>query len=59
LCNIHEIAGARIHRRDFEDIPGLVKQMAALRMEGTREEGERNRFRLIEENSSAIEKQQP
>ncbi|HEY5214495.1 MAG TPA: tetratricopeptide repeat protein [Acidobacteriaceae bacterium] len=42
-----------------EDIPGLVKQLAALRMEGTREEDERNRFKLIEENSSTTEKPQP
>jgi len=41
------------------DIPGLLKRLADLRMEGTREEAERNRYRLVEEKSPSTEKPQP
>lgn len=44
---------------DPKDQTALYRLIAALRMEGTREEDERNRFKLIEENSSTTEKPQP
>ena len=42
-----------------EDVPGLLKRLAALRMEGTKEENEHNRYKLVEEGSPSIKKQQP
>ncbi len=42
-----------------EDIPNLLKRLADLRTEGTKEEAERNRYKLVEEKSSPMEKQQP
>ncbi len=32
-----------------DEVPDLLKRLAALRMEGTREENERNRYKLVEE----------
>lgn len=42
-----------------EDIPNLLKRLADLRMEGTKEEAIHNRYKLVEEKSAAAEKQQP
>ena len=42
-----------------EGIPDLLKQLANLRIEGTKEEAERNRYKLVEEKSPAMEKPQP
>jgi tetratricopeptide (TPR) repeat protein len=42
-----------------EDIPNLLKRLANLRMEGTKEEAKQNRYKLVEEKSPAAEKQQP
>jgi tetratricopeptide (TPR) repeat protein len=42
-----------------EDIPNLLKRLADLRMEGTKEEAIHNRFKLVEEKSPAAENQQP
>ena len=41
------------------DIPNLLKRLADLRMEGTKEEAIHNRYKLVEEKSAAAEKQQP
>ena len=42
-----------------DDIPGLLKRLAELRMEGTKEEAAHNRYKLIENNSPSMEKPQP
>lgn len=34
-----------------QELPDLLKRLAALRMEGTKDEAERNRFKLVEEKS--------
>jgi tetratricopeptide (TPR) repeat protein len=41
-----------------EDLPDLLKRLAALRIEGTKDEAERNRYKLVEDKSS-MEKPQP
>jgi tetratricopeptide (TPR) repeat protein len=41
------------------DIPNLLKRLADLRMEGTKEEAIHNRYKLVEAKSPAAEKQQP
>jgi tetratricopeptide (TPR) repeat protein len=41
-----------------EDIPNLLKRLAELRMEGTKEEAEHNRYKLVEEKSPTAERQQ-
>jgi tetratricopeptide (TPR) repeat protein len=41
------------------DIPDLLKRLAELRMEGTKEEATHNRYKLVEEKSSSMEKPQP
>jgi tetratricopeptide (TPR) repeat protein len=42
-----------------EGIPDLLKKLAALRIEGTKDEAERNRFKLVEDKSPYMEKPQP
>jgi tetratricopeptide (TPR) repeat protein len=42
-----------------EDIPSLLKRLADLRMEGTKDEAMRNRYKLVEEKSPAAENRQP
>jgi tetratricopeptide (TPR) repeat protein len=42
-----------------EEIPGLLKRLADLRMESTKEEAEHNRYKLVEEESTKMERQQP
>jgi tetratricopeptide (TPR) repeat protein len=41
------------------DIPDLLKRLADLRMEGTKEEATHNRYKLVEEKSSSMERPQP
>jgi tetratricopeptide (TPR) repeat protein len=41
------------------DIPSLLKQLADLRMEGTKEEAAHNRYKLVEEKSPSMERPQP
>lgn len=41
------------------DIPDLLKRLADLRMEGTKEEAAHNRYKLVEEKSPLMEKAQP
>jgi tetratricopeptide (TPR) repeat protein len=41
------------------DIPALLKRLADLRMEGTKEEAAHNRYKLVEEKSSSTERPQP
>jgi tetratricopeptide (TPR) repeat protein len=41
-----------------EDIPNLLKRLAELRMEGTKEEAEHNRYKLVEEKTPTAEQQQ-
>lgn len=41
------------------DIPSLLKRLADLRMEGTKEEAIHNRYKLVEEKSSSMERPQP
>jgi tetratricopeptide (TPR) repeat protein len=41
-----------LHKSGRQDeVPDLLKRLAALRMEGTKEENERNRYKLVEEQS--------
>lgn len=42
-----------------DEIPPLLKRLADLRMEGTKEEAAHNRYRLVEEKSPATEEPQP
>ncbi|MFZ0293342.1 MAG: tetratricopeptide repeat protein [Candidatus Sulfotelmatobacter sp.] len=42
-----------------QDIPDLLKRLANLRIEGTKEEAKRNRYKLVEEKSPSMEKPQP
>jgi tetratricopeptide (TPR) repeat protein len=42
-----------------EELPDLLKRLAALRMEGSKEESERNRYKLVEEKSTGTENEQP
>ncbi len=46
----HLIQALRKNGQDAE-IPDLLKRLAALRMEGTKEENQRNRYKLVEEQS--------
>jgi tetratricopeptide (TPR) repeat protein len=41
------------------EIPDLLKQLAELRMASTREEGEHNRYKLVEEKAPFVEKPLP
>jgi tetratricopeptide (TPR) repeat protein len=41
------------------DIPDLLKRLADLRMEGTKQEAAHNRYKLVEEKSPSMEKPQP
>jgi tetratricopeptide (TPR) repeat protein len=41
-----------------EDIPNLLKRLAELRMEGTKEEAEHNRYKLVEEKPPTAEQRQ-
>jgi tetratricopeptide (TPR) repeat protein len=41
------------------DIPDLLKRLADLRMEGTKQEAAHNRYKLVEEKSPPTEKPQP
>jgi tetratricopeptide (TPR) repeat protein len=41
------------------EVPALLKRLAALRMQGTKEDAERNRYKLVEDKSPAPEKTQP
>jgi len=40
-----------------DEVPDLLKRLAALRTESTKEEAEHNRYKLVEENSPSMEKQ--
>ena len=42
-----------------QGIPDLLKRLANLRIEGTKQEAERNRYKLVEEKSPSMEKPQP
>ena len=39
-----------------KDIPELLKRLADLRIEGTKEEAEHNRYKLVEDKSPSMEK---
>jgi tetratricopeptide (TPR) repeat protein len=41
------------------DIPDLLKRLADLRMEGTKQEAAHNRYKLVEEKSPSMERPQP
>ena len=41
------------------EIPDLLKRLADLRMEGTKQEAAHNRYKLVEEKSPSMEKAQP
>jgi tetratricopeptide (TPR) repeat protein len=43
----------------LSEIPDLLKRLADLRMQGTKEEATHNRYKLVEEKSSSMEKPQP
>jgi tetratricopeptide (TPR) repeat protein len=42
---------------DTKDVPELLKKLAELRSQATKEEAERNRYKLVEDKSPALEKQ--
>jgi tetratricopeptide (TPR) repeat protein len=42
-----------------DDVPELLKRLAELRMQGTREEAERSRYKLVEDKAFVQEKAQP
>jgi tetratricopeptide (TPR) repeat protein len=42
-----------------DDVPELLKRLAELRTESSKEEVEHNRYKLVEEKSPSVEKQQP
>jgi len=42
-----------------DEIPNLLKRLADLRMEGTKQEAAHNRYKLVEEKSPTMEKPQP
>jgi tetratricopeptide (TPR) repeat protein len=54
----HLIQGLRKSGRT-QEIPGMLKRLADLRMEGTKEEAAHNRYKLVEEKSSSTERPQP
>lgn len=41
------------------EIPELLKRLADLRMEGTKEEAEHNRYKLVEDKAPSLEQQRP
>ena len=51
----HLIQGLRKSGRT-NDIPDLLKRLADLRMEGTKQEAEHNRYKLVEEKSPSMER---
>ncbi len=51
----HLIQALRKSRRT-EELPDLLKRLAALRIEGTKDEAERNRYKLVEDKSPSLEK---
>jgi tetratricopeptide (TPR) repeat protein len=50
----HLIQALRKSGQD-DEVPDLLKRLAALRMEGTKEENERNRYKLVEEPSPPMQ----
>jgi tetratricopeptide (TPR) repeat protein len=54
----HLIQGLRKSGKTGE-IPDLLKRLADLRMEGTKEEAEHNRYKLVEEKTPSLEPQRP
>jgi tetratricopeptide (TPR) repeat protein len=54
----HLIQGLRKSGKK-DEVPDLLKRLADLRMAGTKEESEHNRYRLVEEKSPYSEKSQP
>ena len=54
----HLIQALRRSRRQ-DEVPDLLKRLAALRTEGAKEEAEHNRYKLMEGSSSPTEKQTP
>jgi len=54
----HLIQGLR-KSGQTDDLPDLLKRLAELRTESARQEAERNRYKLVEEKSSSVEKPQP
>ena len=54
----HLIQGLRKSGKTGE-IPHLLKRLADLRMEGTKEEAEHNRYKLVEDRTPSLEPQRP
>jgi tetratricopeptide (TPR) repeat protein len=54
----HLIQGLRKSGKAGE-IPDLLKRLADLRMEGTKEEAEHNRYKLVEEKTPSLQPQRP
>ena len=44
---------------DKKELPGLLQRLAELRKQAAKEEGERNRYRLVEGDSQPAEVTQP
>jgi tetratricopeptide (TPR) repeat protein len=53
----HRIQGLRKSGQTRE-VPDLLKTLAELRTAATKKEGERNRYKLVEDRSSLLEKKQ-
>ena len=55
----HLIQALRKSGQKKDEIPGLLRQLAELRMEATKQEAEHNRYKLVEQNPTATETQHP
>ena len=55
----HLIQALRKGGQKKDEIPGLLKQLAQLRMEATKQEAEHNRYKLVEQNPTATETPHP
>ena len=55
----HLIQALRKSGQKNDEIPGLLKQLAELRMEATKQEAEHNRYKLVEQNPTVTETQRP
>jgi hypothetical protein len=55
----HLIQALRKGGHNKEEMPELLKKLAALRMESAKEEAEHNRYKLIEETPAVTETKKP
>jgi tetratricopeptide (TPR) repeat protein len=55
----HLIQGLRKGGQQKEEIPELLKRLADLRMEGTKQEAEHNRYKLVEQETPPVKDERP